>query len=116
MSKRIIPDLYITIQDGTTFDSIKDNLDIQGIIFSNVILGIKEATHYKHKEATIVELNSSRNYITLTRDKWRISLEKAQNYFTNIEDYETCVDIKKLIELNNCYEPKRIYRKSPKTY
>jgi hypothetical protein len=112
MGRRVIPNLYITLHENASFDSIQDNFAVQEVLFANVILGIKEATRYKHKEATIVELNSSGNYITLPRENWKSSLEKAQDYFVKLEKYEICASVQKLIESINSYGSTRVYRKT----
>lgn len=108
MSKRILPNLYITINKGFGFDTIQNNSTIQKVVYRNVVLGIQEATRKKHKNAVIVELNSSGKCVTLPRESWKKSLEKAQGYFVALEDYETCVGIKKLIESIDSYESERI--------
>ena len=108
MPKRILPDLYITIDEGYGFDILQYNTTIQKVVYSNVILGIQEANRKKHKNAVIVELNSSGNCITLPRESWKKSLEKAQGYYADLEDYETCIRIKKLMESIDSYGTKRI--------
>jgi hypothetical protein len=112
MAKRIIPNLYIAIQEGTDFSAIQNNSQIQEILFNSIVDGIKEAAKTNRKEATIIELNSSGNYIAINRNDWKPSLEKAQEYFTNLEQYEVCAAIQKIIESINSYGSKRVYRKT----
>ena len=115
MAKRIIPNLYIAIQEGTDFNIIQDNAQIQEVLFNNVVDGIKDAAKTNKQEATIIELNSSGNYISINYENWKLSLEKAQIYFAGLEQYEVCADIQKIIESINSYEPKRSYRKTTRT-
>jgi hypothetical protein len=114
MSRRVIPNLYIAVQEGSEFESIQDNHTVRDIIFNSIILGVGEAIKYKRKEATIVELNSSGNYVTLPREIWKQSLENAKEHFVKLEEYETCVDIQELIESIESYGSKRLYRKTPR--
>jgi hypothetical protein len=115
MSRRVIPNLYIAVQEETEFESIQDNHTIRDIIFNSIILGVGEAIKYKRKEATIVELNSSGNYVTLPKEIWKQSLENAKEHFVRLEEYETCVDIQELIESIESYGTERLYRKTPRT-
>jgi hypothetical protein len=115
MSRRVIPNLYIAVHEETEFESIQDNHTIRDIIFNSIILGVGEAIKYKRKEATIVELNSSGNYVTLPKEIWKQSLESAQQHFVKLEEYETCADIQELIESIESYGTKRLYRKTPRT-
>ena len=112
MAKRVIPNLYIAVQEGTDFSAIQGNSQIQEILFNSVVEGIKVAAKTNKREATIIELNSSGNYISITRENWKLSLEKAQTYFANLEQYEVCMDIQKIIESINSYGSKRVYRKT----
>jgi hypothetical protein len=115
MPKRVVPNLYITLQEGVDFSAIQHNEQIQALLYDNVVKGIKTAIKTNKSEATIVELNSSGNYISISYVDWKKSLEKAQNYFANLEQYEVCADIQKLIESINSYGPKRLHRKVART-
>ena len=115
MSKRKIPNLYITIQEGIDFAAIQENVQIKDILYNSVVEGIKSAAKTNKSEATIIELNSTGNYISLDRTGWKQSLEKAQTYFMDLEQYEMCADIQKLLESLNSYGSKRVYRKTSRT-
>ncbi len=99
MAKKVIPNLYITIQEGVDFEAIQHNEQIQEVLYNRVVIAIKEANQTNKLEATVVELNSTGNYISINRIDWKKSLKKAQEYFSNLEEYEKCADIQKLITL-----------------
>ena len=115
MAKKVIPNLYITIQEGVDFEAIQHNEQIQEVLYNRVVIAIKEANQTNKLEATVVELNSTGNYISINRIDWKKSLKKAQEYFSNLEEYEKCADIQKLIDSINSYGSKRLYRKAPRT-
>ena len=112
MSKRIIPNLYITLQEGIEFNAIQENDQIKTLLYSSIITGIIDAKRYNRTEATIVELNSTGNYITIGKEDWKQSLMNVQEYFIQSENYEACSEIQKLIESLNSYESKRLHRKT----
>lgn len=112
---RPIPNLCIPIQNKGEFVSIIDDPTIKDIIFSCIISGVKEAIQHKQKEATILEINSSGMYVSLDKDKWEPALNKTLEYFTSLEDYNTCIEIQELIKLTNSYGPKRPNTKTPRT-
>lgn len=115
MAKRIVPNLYITLQNGVEFEAIQENIQIQSLIYNSIITGIIDAKRYKRTEATIVELNSTGNYITIDKKDWKQSLINVQQYFIQSENYEKCIEIQKLIESLNSYEPARLHRKTSRT-
>ena len=115
MAKRIVPNLYVVAQDESEIESLSGNQYIIDIVFNSVILGIEEAVKGKKKEATIIELNSSGNYISIPRDKWEESLTNAERHFIKLEEYETCADIQKLKESIRSYGSQRVPRKATTT-
>jgi hypothetical protein len=115
MSKRKIPNLYITVQEGIDFTAIQENIQIKSILYNSVFEGIKSAAETNKSEATIIELNSTGNYITLNKKDWKQSLINAQQYFIQAESYEMCADIQKLIESLDSYGPKRLHRKTSRS-
>lgn len=115
MAKKVIPNLYITVQEGVDFEAIQHNEQIQEVLYNRVVIAIKEANQTNKSEATVVELNSTGNYIAINRNDWKKSLKKAQDYFLNLEEYEKCADIQKLIDSINSYGSKGLYRKAPRT-
>lgn len=112
MPKRKIPNLYITVQEGIDFTAIQENIQIKSIIYNSVVEGIKSAAKTNKSEATIIELNSTGNYLTLDKKDWKQSLTNAQQYFIQAESYEMCADIQKLIDSLDSYGSKRLYRKT----
>ena len=115
MAKRIVPNLYVVAQDESEIESLSGNQYIIDIVFNSVILGIEEAVRGKKKEATVIELNSSGNYISIPRDKWEESLTNAEKHFIKLEEYETCADIQKLKESIRSYGSQRVPRKATTT-
>ena len=99
MARRKIPNLNVRLGFGANINTLHENPQVQELIYNNLVSGIKDANASKKNEATIVELHSSGNYVQIHRNDWVKSLEKAQRYYSNLEQYETCSDIQKLIEL-----------------
>jgi hypothetical protein len=112
MAKRIVPNLYIAVQDESEIETLSDNQYIKDILFNSIILGIEEAVKGRKKEATVIELNSSGNYISIPKNKWEESLTNAEQYFIKLEEYETCADIQKLKESIKSYGSQRVPRKT----
>ena len=96
MARRKIPNLNVRLGFGANINTLHANTS-------------------KKNEATIVELHSSGNYIQIHRNDWVKSLEKAQHYYSKLEQYETCGDIQKLIESINSYGSERTYNTPSRT-
>ena len=115
MARRKIPNLNVRLGFGANINTLHENPQVQELIYNNLVSGIKDANASKKNEATIVELHSSGNYIQIHRNDWIKSLEKAQRYYSNLEQYETCSDIQKLIESINSYGSERSYNTPSRT-
>jgi len=112
--KRIIPNICVHFVEGSDLSVLQENEHVKDIVLGSVVIGIIEAVKLRKKDATIVELNSSGNYISIPKENWKQSLEKAQQYYIKLEEYEICADIQKLIESLISYGSKRSYRTTPK--
>jgi hypothetical protein len=115
MARKKIPNLNVRLEFGANLNVLHKNPQVQELIYTNLFLGIKDANDSNKNEAIIVELHSSGNYIQIHRSKWKESLEKAKKYYSDLEKYEICSDIQKLIESIDSYETKRLYRTSSRT-
>jgi hypothetical protein len=119
MKRRQVPNLYFTINSSEpefNFDIIQHDEKIQFLILSNVVFGIEEAIKLKKEEATIVELNSSGNYVSLHKENWKTSLESAERWFLKFEDYESCAKIKNIIDNIDSYgQQRRLHRKTSRS-
>jgi hypothetical protein len=115
MARRKIPNLTVRLEVGADLETLHKNPQVQELIYINLILGIKDANNSNKNEATIVELHSSGNYVQIHRSKWKKSLEKAQTYYANLEKYEICSEIQKLIESIDSYGTKQLHRTSSTT-
>lgn len=112
MAKRVVPNLYIASNDEEELDTLQSNPYLKDVIFNCIIVGIEDAIKNKKKEALLIELNSSGNYVSLSQDKWEASLNSAEKYFIGLEEYETCIDIQKLKESIKSYGAQRVSRKT----
>ena len=115
MTRRKIPNLVVHLEYGVDLNLLHKNPQIQELIYTNLILGIKDANQSNKNEASIIELSSSGNYIQIPKNKWKISLENAQKYYAGLEKYEICSDIQKLIESINSYGTEQLHRISSRT-
>jgi hypothetical protein len=115
MARRKIPNLTVRLGVGANLETLHENPQVKELIYINLFLGIKDANDSNKNEATIVELHSSGNYVQIHRNNWKESLEKAQTYYANLEKYEVCGEIQKLIESINSYGTERLYRTSSRT-
>lgn len=98
MAKRQIPNLQFNIsgEGEPDYSIIAENEIIRDIVYSQTVLGIREAINRKAKHAKIVEINSTGQYLTVEKDDFEVALENSIQYYEIMEDYETCAEIVKL--------------------
>ena len=100
MAKRIIPNLQFNIaQVGEPdFSVISKNEIVRDLVYSNTFEGIREAIKKRAKNAKVIEINSSGQYITIEQEDFKTALDNTLFYYEQKEDYETCA---KIVELKN---------------
>lgn len=100
MAKRIIPNLQFNIAPGgePDFSAIAKNDIVRDLVYANTFVGIREAVKKRAKNAKVIEINSSGQYITIEKEDFKTALDNTLLYYEQREDYETCAEI---IELKN---------------
>lgn len=100
MAKRIIPNLQFNIAPGgePDFSAIAKNDIVRDLVYSNTFVGIREAVKKRAKNAKVIEIDSSGQYITIEKEDFKTALDNTLLYYEQREDYETCAEI---VELKN---------------
>jgi hypothetical protein len=98
MAKRQIPNLQFNIngEGEPDYSIIAENEAIRDIVYSQTILGIREAINRKTKHAKIIEINSTGQYLTVEKNDFEVALNNSIHYYEVMEDYEACAEIVKL--------------------
>jgi len=66
-------------------------------VYRSLIEGVSEAIKLKKEEIKICEVKNSNIYVTVSKNEWKSSLDKALQFYIGREEYEECSKIKKLI-------------------
>tara|TARA_Y100001963_G_C6577930_1_gene351991 strand:- start:284 stop:553 length:270 start_codon:yes stop_codon:yes gene_type:complete len=67
-------------------------------VYKSLIEGVSEAIKSDKEEIKLCEVKNSNIYITVEKPKWKSSLDSALQFYIDIEEYEECSKIKKLID------------------
>lgn len=89
--KRIVPFLHYTVRDFYEYDQLSEMNETKDVVFKNLYEAIKHSLQAKKETADIFMINND-EYVALNRDKWKNSLEKAIQFYSQeeIQDYESC--------------------------
>jgi len=69
------------------------------LTFNRIIAAIEEGLKYDLEVINLFELNGTGVFITSDRVNWRGGLESALEYFEQVEVYEKCNKIQKLLKV-----------------
>ena len=75
--------------------------DNEYIIHSRTLEGINNAFDINSKEDVVIAHLNDDEIMGIPEDCWKDNLEMSMEYFTSIEDYEKCNEIKQLIDKLN---------------
>ena len=67
-------------------------------VYKSLVDGVTEAIKSDKEEIKLCEVKNSNVYITVEKTKWKSSLDSALQYYIDIEEYEQCSKIKRLID------------------
>jgi hypothetical protein len=89
----------LNYEEGDSLEEIfKQNKDI---VYNRIFESIKFGVKKNLKEVFVFELGSTESYLNLSINDWKTSLENCIEYFTEMEDYEKCMECKKIIKKIN---------------
>ena len=66
-------------------------------VYKSLVDGVSEAIKLDKEEIKLCEVKNSNTYITVERENWKNSLDSALQFYIDIEEYEQCSKIQKLI-------------------
>ena len=95
--RRKIPVLRISLDDGADYSQLKEVPGIKEVIIEEAIRAIKEGIEKKRSSISLFEVAYSDYYIDLVKDNWKPTLEKALEYYLELEDYDRCAEARDLI-------------------
>lgn len=95
--KRKVPVFRVSLPQGVSYDILTKTPEIQKVVIDETVFAIKDGLGKNKKSISLFEIANSEFYIELERDKWKITLEKAIEYYAQSEDYDKCIECRDLI-------------------
>ena len=100
-SNRVPPSVVIDRPEGKgeiDLDLLCSNKVFLDVVYKETISGVKDALNTKSKTAILFELNKSEHFIEIDKPQWKQALETCIDFYLQTEDYETCSNIKDIID------------------
>lgn len=95
--KRKVPVFRVSIKPGASFRPLTEIPEVKEVVIEETIVAIKEGIKKKKKSISLFEIAGSDYYVELEKDKWKLSLENAIEYYLEKEDYNKCIECRDLI-------------------
>jgi hypothetical protein len=105
--KRRLRAIIDNLQQVTSLD-LQNSEQFNALLMKETPEAIADAIKNKLTYATIFEINNTNHYVEIHKRDWQTALEVCLDHYSSEdqEDYEKCVDIKKLIEQINSKKTK----------
>lgn len=81
-----------------THEHLLENNAFINAVYSETINGIEDAINNNNKSAILFLLGNSDAHVEINKSDWKLALQSCIDYYIGSEQYELCVDIKKLID------------------
>lgn len=94
-----LPSITCFVNSIDDYDKFSNHPIIQKVVFRHTIDGVKRGIKEKKKEASLFQIAGSDKIITLSRDKWKDTLNNAIQFYTATQNFEQCMECQELI---NC--------------
>ena len=90
--------LKYSISRFSDYHSITVNKKTKVFVYMNLVNALKSAIEEKAEIVDLFKLDGTGSCIAIQKDNWRPALNKAMEFFTEEEMFETCAECKKLID------------------
>ena len=90
--------LKYTIRNFEEYKILTQNDNTKAFVYMNLIHAVKNSLDQSNESLDLLELTDLNSIITLPRDKWKPTLNRAMEFFSDYELFETCAECKKLID------------------
>ena len=77
--------------------SPNEDLNSKKLIYKSLIEGVSEAMEENRTKVRICEIKNQNVYVTVEKEDWKTSLDRALEFYISKEEYEECSKIKNLI-------------------
>lgn len=85
----------IDYEDGDSLEKIfKEH---RNLVYNRIFVSIRFGINNNLTEVVIFEVGDAKTYLDLLFDDWEDSLKKCMLYFSEIEEYEKCIECQKMI-------------------
>jgi len=95
--KRTVPFLNYTVREFSEYDEISTMSETKKIVFDNLIDAINFSIQKKKEYAEIFKVSED-NSVSLNKENWIPAIEKAIEFYAELEDYEKCKQCTDIIQ------------------
>lgn len=95
--KRTVPFLNYTVRDFSDYNEISLMPETQKIVFDNLIDAVSFSIQKKKEYAEIFKVSEDSS-VSLNKENWAPAIEKAIDFYAELEDYEKCKQCKDIIK------------------
>ena len=76
---------------------LTDNAMVRKKVYDHLIEAVQYGIYMNKSKVDLFKIQDSENILTLEKDKWKITLEKAIAFYSETEDFEKCLDCQELL-------------------
>lgn len=98
MAKKKIPFIKYTVSKFEDYETLTSLAETKRKVFDRLIESVKDGLTSKKDSVEIFRIYDSDTILHLEKSKWKTSLERAIDFYIEIEDYIKCKECKELID------------------
>ena len=101
MAKKKIPFIHYQVTKIEDYENITSLITTKKKIFDRLIESVKEGIEQNKQVVPIFKIYNPDQILNLEKEKWQDALKNAILFYTDLEDYEKCIECKRIIEKLN---------------
>ena len=95
---RRVPLMKVASNDKYTHEHLLESETFIKAVYYETVNGIEDAITNNNKIAILFLIGNSDAHVEINKPEWEIALQSCIEYYSQLEEYELCVKIKKLMD------------------
>jgi hypothetical protein len=94
--RRKIPVFRVSLNGNTSYAQLKEIPEIKRAVLEETLYAIKDGIEKKKNSISLFEIADTNCFVDLKKENWESTLNVAMEYFSELEDYNRCIEVRDL--------------------
>lgn len=95
--KKHLPIINYDVRTVEEYDMLTNSLQVKKHVYDHMIQAVEYGINAKKEKVDLFRLQDSDKVLVLEKTKWKDTLNNAISFYSDIDEYEKCIDCQYLL-------------------